>query len=183
MTLKTRNVVIAGNKVDLRPVTSEDATVEYLSWLNDPETTKYLELHYRGEYTMEMLREDIERYNADESVRWYAICTKDGVHVGNIKIEHINRNHKFGELGILIGSGHWNKGYGSEAVELVCRHVFEQYGLRRICAGYYDDNEGSRRIFQQNGFEVEGVLRGHRWSPSSARWVDEYRVALRNPSG
>ncbi len=178
---KTKDIVIKGSKIYLRLVTLEDATPEYLSWLNDVETTKYLELHYRGEYTMEMLRSDIERYNADESVKWYAICTKDDTHIGNIKIEGIDWNHGFGELGILIGSDYWNRGYGTEAVKLICRHMFDSYWLRRICAGYFDDNKGSRSIFQKNGFEAEGALVEHRWSPSIEKWVDECRVALRNP--
>jgi len=179
--LQKPDAVITGQKVYLRPVTDEDATSEYLSWLNDPETTRYLEVQYRGGHTTTTMRSDIERYNVDESVRWYAICTKDDIHVGNIKIGSIDWNHQFGELGILIGKSYWGKGYATEAIKLVCRHVFERYGLRRICAGYYDDNEGSRRIFAKNGFKVEGILEGHRWSSSVEKWVDEYRVALRNP--
>lgn len=167
-------------KVYLRSPMRLDATPEYLSWLNDPEVTKYLELGYRGEYTMDMLREDIERYNADNSVEWFGICTHDNTHVGNIKIEHIDKNHQFGELGFLIGRDYWGNGYATEAVKLMCGLAFDEYGLRRIVAGYYDDNEGARRIFEKNGFEVEGILKNHRWSPSSDRWVDEYRVALRN---
>ncbi len=173
MTISTKQ------KVYLHPIAIGDATREYLSWLNDPEVTKYLELRHVGEYTMEMLHKDIERYNADESVRWYAIHNMGGVHVGNIKIE-INKNHQFGELGLLIGREYWGNGYATEAVKLMCDLAFAEYGLRRIVAGYYDDNEGSRRVFEKNGFETEGILKEHRWSPSSEKWVDEYRVALRN---
>ncbi len=175
MTISTKQ------KVLLRPVAMRDATREYLSWLNDPEVTKYLELGYRGGYTIEMLHKDIKQYNTDESVLWYAIRIHDGIHVGNIKI-NINKNHQFGELGFIIGRGYWGNGYATEAVEIMCDLAFNEYGLRRIVAGYYDDNEGSRRIFQKNGFEVEGILKNHRWSPSSDRWVDEYRVALTNGS-
>ena len=176
---KRKNAVVTGRQIYLRPLVPDDGTPEYLSWLKDPETTKYLELNYQKS-TIAELREDIAFYNRQPDVRFYAICMKDGTHIGNIKIENINEKHGFGELGFLIGREYWGNGYATEAVKLMCQHLFDSFWLRRIVAGYYDDNEGSRRIFEKNGFEVEGILKEHRWSPSSDKWVDEYRVALTN---
>lgn len=177
------DAVATGIKIYLRPVTIEDATEEYLSWLMDEEVTRYLEVGFR-ENDMQELRSDIIRFNSDRSVKWFAICLlRDDKHIGNIKVERIDWNHKFGEIGFLIGDkSYWGQGIGTEAVALMCEYMFKEYALRRITGGHFDDNEGSRRIFKRNGFEVEGVLKGQRWSRHLKEWVDEWRLAKRNPN-
>ena len=173
---------VAGQRVYLRPVTASDANERYLSWLLDEEVTRYLELGYR-ENTLETLRDDIRRFNSDPGRIFRAIIAVEGdLHIGNIKIERIDKVHRFGELGLMIGDKRfWRRGYGTEAIRLMCNLAFEEYGLRRVTATYFADNVASQLAFQRLGFQVEGVYKGHRWSRHIKQWVDEFHVALVNP--
>lgn len=53
-------VRITGNRIYLRKLDEKDATVEYCSWLNDPEVNKYLE-------TKRATIEELRRYTDDKN--------------------------------------------------------------------------------------------------------------------
>lgn len=173
---------MVGEGVHLRKIRPYDATETYLSWMTDEETTRYLEVGYR-QHTLETLRHDIERFNSDPNAIFLAICLNDShMHIGNIKLDKIDWVHRFGELGFVLDKRFWRQGLMTEAVNLMCERAFAVTGLRRVTAGYFDDNEGSRKVFWRTGFEIEGWLKEHRWSPHAGKWVDEIRVARTSPA-
>jgi RimJ/RimL family protein N-acetyltransferase len=51
------------------------------------------------------------------------------------------------------------KGYGTEAVTMLVRHLFEQEAARRVEGGTTLDNAAMRRLFERLGFVEEGVQR------------------------
>ena len=59
------------------------------------------------------------------------------------------------ELGYWLGHSYWNKGYMSEAVKAILKHGFEDLGMKKIWAGYYDGNERSRRVQEKCGFAYQ----------------------------
>ena len=88
----------------------------------------------------------------------YAVCLKsDNVAIGAIGL-------KFGdnadladaddeaELGYWIGKPFWGQGLIPEAANAILAHAFEDLGLTRVWAGYYDGNERSRRVQEKCGF-------------------------------
>jgi RimJ/RimL family protein N-acetyltransferase len=56
----------------------------------------------------------------------------------------------------------WGRGYATEALQAVCRHLFEDAGIRRIEAEARPDNVASNELLQSLGFTHEGRLR-QRW--------------------
>ena len=88
----------------------------------------------------------------------YAVCLKrDNVAIGAIGL-------KFGdnadladaddeaELGYWIGTPFWGQGLIPEAVNAILAHAFENLGLARVWAGYYEGNDRSRRVQEKCGF-------------------------------
>lgn len=60
------------------------------------------------------------------------------------------------ELGYWVGVPHWGQGYASEAVRRIARAAFGEFGLKRIGAHVFTDNERSVGVLIKAGFDVEG---------------------------
>lgn len=59
------------------------------------------------------------------------------------------------DLGYIIGSKYWNKGYGYEAAEAVMRYGFQELKLNRICVNMPVDHISSRRVAEKLGMVLE----------------------------
>lgn len=151
---------LEGPRVYLRRVAPADATPAYAGWLNDPETTRYMESGRRVE-TVASIADYIARYSGREDALFLAIVLRAGDrHVGNLKLEPINRTHRHAVLGIMIGdAAARGRGIGGEAIVLALRHAFAGLGLHRVALGVTADNLPGIRCYEKVGFRVEGRLR------------------------
>jgi ribosomal-protein-alanine N-acetyltransferase len=156
--------------ISLRVLSRGDVTNRYLSWLSDPEVLRYLELRFSPPQTLVDLDSFVNTVNASNNSLMLGIfLNSDKIHIGNIKLGPIDRNHSTGDIGLLIGDRvHWGKGFASKAIKLLSDYAFEELGLIKLTAGCYGSNEGSRRAFLNVGFVEEGrriaqhCLDGHR---------------------
>ncbi len=155
-----RGLKLEGERVYLRPVVPSDATADYVGWLNDPETTRFLESGAVVE-TVESISAYIARYQDRSDALFLAIVLKDGDrHVGNLKLEPIDWRHRKATLGIMIGDASARgKGIGTEAVVLALRFAFDRLGLHRVALGVTADNLPGIRCYRKIGFADEGRLR------------------------
>ena len=55
------------------------------------------------------------------------------------------------EIGFGIGSGYWNQGYTTEAVERFLQYCFEEKGFRTVYASFFTGNDASRRVMEKCG--------------------------------
>jgi diamine N-acetyltransferase len=61
-------------------------------------------------------------------------------------------------IGIVISEGsNRNKGYGSEALSLICAYGFRVLGLHQVYAGVGQSNTASLRLFRKHGFREAGI--------------------------
>ena len=167
---------LTGEKIILRPITVEDATEEYVGWLNDPEVNQFLESRFQT-HTLETLRQYITDRNADPNTYFFAMVRKDnGKTIGSIKLGPVAINHERGEIGIMIGDkDSWGQGFASEAIKLISDFGFNSLNLHKIIAGVYAENTGSRKAFLKNGFTEEAIFKQH--TRSGAGYMDEIRFA------
>ena len=91
----------------------------------------------------------------------YAICMKSsGKLIGSIAMkfkgstEFTDKGDEC-ELGFWLGKKYWGKGYMTEAVKEVIRHGFEQVGVNKIWAAYYEGNEKSKHVQERCGFKFD----------------------------
>ena len=158
-----RNMVVKGHRVVLNILSPEDVTQNYLVWMQDEEVIQFMEC--RGEsYTLEELKDYVERMNESHNDFLFGVYTKDeNEHIGNIKIGEINLIHKFGNLGLFIGNKKkWGVGYGAEAVKLATEFAFKELNLNKLTAGIYENNIGCYRAFLKAGYNEAGRLKKHR---------------------
>ena len=147
---------ITGERICLRELTEKDATMKYCSWLNDPETNKFLETKNA---TIESLRKYIQERRVDDNCLFLGIFSKETKsHIGNIKLEPIDFESEKATLGVLIGDkGYWGKGIGTEAVQLLVVYAFEDLGLKRIELGVISGNKVAISCYQKAGFKIDRV--------------------------
>lgn len=149
-------------QIELFQLLPGDVSDAYVAWLNDPEINQYLETRFS-----EQDRPSVEAFVASvqESAHSVLFGIRDiaqGRHVGNIKLGPIDRRHGLGEIGLMIGDrSAWGRGIGSGAIGIVTVIAERQLGLRKLTAGCYASNIGSKRAFEKIGFSVEAVRPAH----------------------
>lgn len=162
---------IQSARLQLRNLTSEDAESSYLSWLHDPQINQYLEIRHNLP-DLEGLIEYVNQMNASPDDLLLGICTKSGLHIGNIKLGPIDVDNQRGAIGILIGARDWwGKGIATEAIRAMTDFAFGNLSLHRVEAGCYASNMGSARAFEKAGWSIEG-RRTHRRHVDHG-WEDE----------
>ncbi|NVM35237.1 MAG: GNAT family N-acetyltransferase [Candidatus Lokiarchaeota archaeon] len=170
--------MLRGNRVKLGPIKREYID-SFLRWFNDPEITQYL-ARYRPmtrmaeEEWMENLRE------REDTIRFsITISNEDGseILIGNCGIHNINWKNRVGEIGITIGEkAYQNRGYGTEAIELLLEYSFNTVNLNRIELCVYDYNIRAIKSYIKVGFIEEGRKRQFMWN--KGKYHDEIMMSI-----
>ena len=108
------------------------------------------------------------------------IALKDSTSIGCIDLFEFDPNHKRAGIGILINDEYRNKGYASEAIDLLIKYAFETLELHQLFCNIASDNESSLNLFQKHHFKIVGLKKD--WIRINQQWVDEYLLQLVNSS-
>jgi RimJ/RimL family protein N-acetyltransferase len=81
-----------------------------------------------------------------------------------------------GELGLWIGTQYQRRGFGSLVVRRLCEYGFKTLSLDKLEGSVFVGNEASRRIFEKNGFMLEGTIR--RRVKKRGKLVDEWLFGI-----
>lgn len=80
--------------------------------------------------------------------------------IGVCRVSYIDWQARTGEIGIYIGDeDSRSKGFGADALRVMCNFAFAQAGIVRLEAQIRIDNEPSKRLFKRVGFQEEGIRR------------------------
>ncbi len=96
----------------------------------------------------------------------YAICLKkDGKAIGAIELKlngHTDMTDRDDEceLGYWLGKPYWGRGIMPEAVKEILRHAFDEIGMTKVWAGYYEGNTKSKRVQEKSGFRYQWKSEG-----------------------
>ncbi len=153
----------------LRNLGHEDVTERYLSWLQDDEVTRYLEVRFLT-HTIDAIRSFVCDANDSSHSLLFGVFMSDGCgHIGNIKLGPIDRNHGRADISLMLGErSAWGKGYATEAISAVASYGFEKLNLKKIGAGCYSNNLGSLKAFLKAGFTHEATIKDH-WETAHGR--------------
>ncbi len=153
--------MIYGKHIRFRAPEREDLPT-FVKWINDPEVragfSSFLPMSLAQE---EQWFEDMQKRPKEEQPmtieikekgKWMAIGT-----IGFFSIDSISRRS---EVGIMIGNkNYWNKGYGTESMQLLLKHGFETLNLNRIFLRVFANNRRAIRCYEKVGFIHEGLMR------------------------
>jgi ribosomal-protein-alanine N-acetyltransferase len=149
-------------QVSLFLLEPEHVTQDYVSWLNDSQVNQYLECRF-VRHTIESTKKFVQAMldspdNLFLGIRSHLLDR----HVGNVKIGPIDKHHRVGEIGIMVGDKEvWGNGVGSLGINLMSKVAQNHFMLRKITAGCYISNTRSKRAFEKNGFSIEAVRKQH----------------------
>ncbi len=102
-----------------------------------------------------------------------AICDVQDSLVGLIDLFDFDPKNRRAGLGIVIANEEdRNKGYGSEAISILCDYAFKILDLRQIYANVGEENKSSIKLFKKLGFELGGIKKD--WILFQGRYKNEY---------
>lgn len=149
-------------KITLRKLNiNKDISNKYLNWMNNLEIHKYTEQRYK-KHSLTDIRKFVKEKNKSKYEFLYGIFLRRNnlkIHIGNIKLGPINFIHKTGEISYFIGETEfWGKGYGTLAIKEIVR-IAKKKGLKKLKAGLYEMNIGSKKVLEKNNFKIEGKMK------------------------
>lgn len=141
--------------ISLFLLTPEAVSEAYVGWLADPLVNRYLESRFKPQ-PHEAVMAFVSELLASPRDAFFGVRDEElGRHVGNIRLA-INHDHRRGEIGILIGDrAAWGRGVGTRAIARIVDIAQNELGLRKLSAGCYASNTGSRKAFEKAGFGLE----------------------------
>lgn len=127
--------MLRGKQIYLRRLTEDDVTEKYVSWINNPEINQYLESRFVT-HTIESTKTFIRSVTNDNNYQFGIFLIDTNEHIGNIKIGSINRYHKYGDIGFIIGEkAYWGRGIATEAIKLATDFAFNELHLHKLWGG------------------------------------------------
>ncbi|MBI0583094.1 MAG: GNAT family N-acetyltransferase [Methanomassiliicoccus sp.] len=165
--------MLEGRLVRLRAIENGDLLL-FVKWINDPDVSFFLQ------FEPPMSLEDEATWyhhmlNSRDKV--FAIETREGRLIGNIGLVGLDWRSRKTDIGIMIGEKDaWSQGYGTDAITVLLRYLFEELNLNRV--GLYTDATNLRalRCYEKCGFVREGVVRQHRFS--NGRYIDSVQMSV-----
>lgn len=154
--------IAQGKHVYIRSVSEDDFDFLYSIFCDSEEL--YLWSNYREQQTFSEFEQSFKEKLKNVYRHFYIICESE----------------KYRKIGFIYGyNAHFGDGYiyttafiideyrktlcGAEAGLLYYSHLFRYYNYRKIYCEVYSYNEESKRFLSSAGFEVEGVLKEHRY--------------------
>ena len=151
---------VIGDKVIIELFRDELITEEYVSWLRDNKINKYL---VSGSNTTSLyeIASYVKALQEKEDDFLFAVISKnDNIHIGNARLQITEQELKIGKFGMMIGNPNYHgKGIGTEVVRLVLKIAFEDLKLHKVFLEVVADNIPAIRIYEKNGFIVEGSIK------------------------
>jgi RimJ/RimL family protein N-acetyltransferase len=97
--------------------------------------------------------------------------------IGNCAIHNIDSKNRTCTCGITIGEKDYhNKGYGTEAMEMLVEYGFNTLNMNRIGLTVYDFNIRAFKAYQKAGFIEEGRKRQARYH--NGKYYDEIIMGI-----
>ncbi len=146
---------LRGSHILLRPVEERDLH-RLLEILREPEVARYWS-EPDDEDRDELLTGG--EPDGDERITTFAIALGAETIGWIAGWEKLDPDYRHAGIDLFLSSQHQGKGYGPEAIRLVCRFLFEEHGHHRITIDPAADNVRAIAAYEKVGFKRIGVMR------------------------
>ncbi|MCU5706900.1 GNAT family N-acetyltransferase [Bacillus wiedmannii] len=149
---------LESKRIYLRPLCQLDAPIIL-------ESTTDNEIRYmtgtKSTFSLEQIKTHIDHINNDSSRYDFAICLKSTDEmIGELSILDIDEENKRAGFRIsMLSIAVTGQGYGTEAIKIILRFVFEQLSLNRLQLEVFSHNLRGIKAYEKVGFVKEGTLR------------------------
>lgn len=154
-----------GTRLALRSFTQQDVDTVH-AYAADPLVCRYVDWGPNFRSGSEAF---INEARASAAGAFNLAATRDSEVIGAGAVWTTSEQHASGELGYVLNSRHWGRGYATIVAGMLLDLGFATLGLQRIEATCAPENTASRRVLEKSGFSYEGLLRGHQRTASGRR--------------
>ena len=120
----------------VRPLEESDVNEDYVSWLNEPETTRYLSTVRPGTMTIASQKEYVRKILASSNDTILGLFDSKARLIGTSGIQKLNTAEVGPWIGVLIGSREYRgRGMGAAFLWIVTSMLFSHFQVSRTYAG------------------------------------------------
>ena len=169
----TAENLFRGKLVRLTAENPDTLAEHFLRWNRDSEYWRLQAAEPATPYTKKQIKEFVEKelFSEGVSVHFFMIRSlEDDRIIGEIGLDGVQWSHGDSFVGIGIGERElWNKGYGTDAMNVLLRYAFDELNLHRVSLTVFEYNPRAIRSYEKVGFVREGSERkflvrdGKRW--------------------
>lgn len=151
--------MIKGNNINLEPITDQ-FTSKIVQWRNSDNVKKFF--LDRKPLTEDMHRSWLKNMVETGKTVQFIIFEKNSRPIGTVYLRDIDYDNHNAEFGIYIGEDvERGKGYGSEALDLICKYGFSELKLHKIYLRVLTSNITAINVYKKMGFTEEGCMKDH----------------------
>lgn len=155
------DVYLQGKTVTLRATDPEKDVQWFATWQRDALYDRYMDSLPAVMYNKDQMKDWYEKQITSHLSSFIIVRKADEVPIGFIEISGYDWHSGNAWLGIGIGERkNWGKGYGTEAMNLLLKLVFQEWNLHRVSLAVLGYNARAIRSYEKAGFKTEGALRG-----------------------
>ena len=148
-----------GEKIRFAAFDAERDAEVFSKWTHDPDymrLTEYDPPRPMAPFHIKKKFEEMEK-EAGRDLYYFVIRTRtDDRAIGFAHIYWVEWNHGSARANLAIGSpDDRNRGFGSEALQMLLRYAFEELNLYRVTVDTFDYNTVGRRFLEKRGFQLE----------------------------
>lgn len=168
---------LKSERLILRRITKEDA-INMFEIYSDPETARF-DWYYPIE-SVDKISKIIDNfqeiYDEKDEITWGAVKKDDNKLIGYCCLGDFQEGPRSCEIGYGFNREYWNKGYGTEAVNVLVKYAFEEMNINRIVGTVTLGNEASIKVLKKVGFQQEGIFRKRTFM--KGEFVDDVILAI-----
>ncbi|MBI5840532.1 MAG: GNAT family N-acetyltransferase [Chloroflexi bacterium] len=165
--------ILTGSLVRLASLDAEELGKAYGNWRRDSEFMRLIDMRADGMYSGKKQQDVFEKMLDDDpqAHHYFSIRSlEDNRLLGDINLDVTNWSTRDAFVGLGIGErADWDKGYGTDAMNIILRFAFTEVNLRRVTLTVFEYNPRAIRSYEKAGFQHEGRIRrailrdGKRW--------------------
>lgn len=149
--------MIKGYNVYIEPIT-EQYTSKIVEWRNSDNVKRFF--LDREPLTEEKHRAWLKNMVEPGKVAQFIVFDLNDRPIGTVYLRDIDHTNNNAEFGIYIGEEvERGKGYGSEALKLICEYGFTKLKLHKISLRVLSSNEIAINVYKKLGFVEEGCFK------------------------
>jgi len=150
---RVKTPILETDRLILRPFCMEDARDVFQCWESDPDVAKYMfwESHNDINKTIDWVKKELSKINADDWYRWAILLKETGELLGTGLIYVDEQYGKF-EIAYNLGKKAWGFGYTTEAMQEVIKFAKEELRIKEMMGRHAKENLSSGRILERLGF-------------------------------
>jgi len=185
--------IFTGQLVRLSAFDPEEMSKAFTRWYLNSEYFRLLNSSPHrmksAKSTIKWMEEEVGEMSLESY--FFSIRTlEDDKLIGEIGLDVVNWPGRDAFVGLGIGeTEYWNKGYGTDVMNVLLRFAFTEINLRRVSLGVFEYNPRAIRSYEKAGFRHEGRLRrllnreGRRWDNLFMGILREEWLELNMPVG